>query len=150
MIDGVVVKDLVTHADERGYFRELIRASDPAFKDGFGQLSHSLVNPGVVKAWHGHSKQAQWTYVITGALQAVLYDARPTSPTAGNKLELLLGDQYPSRIYLLPVGVLHGYCCVAGPAHVLYVTSGEYDLADEVRVPHDDATIGYDWAQKIC
>lgn len=26
MIDGVAFRDLVTHADERGYFREIVRA----------------------------------------------------------------------------------------------------------------------------
>ena len=149
MIDGVMIKDLVTHADDRGFFRELIRASDPFFVDGFGQLSHSLVYPGVIKAWHGHRVQAQWTYVFAGAMRAVLYDARSHSPTAGNKLELLLGEQYPAKIYSLPPGVLHGYWCVSGPAQVLYVTSGEYDLTDEVRLPHDDKSIGYDWAQRI-
>jgi dTDP-4-dehydrorhamnose 3,5-epimerase len=28
MIDGVVIKELVTHTDERGFFREIIRATD--------------------------------------------------------------------------------------------------------------------------
>jgi len=34
-------------------------------------------------------------------------------------------------------------------AQVLYVTSGEQDLADEVRVPHDNNTIGYDRGQRM-
>ena len=147
MIDGVMIKELVTHADERGFFRELIRASDAFFIDGFGQLSHALVAPGVIKAWHGHRVQAQWTYVIAGTLHAVLYDARPGSSTAGNKLDLLLGDRHAAQIYLLPPGVLHGYCCISGPAHVLYVTSGEYDPAEEIRRPPDDSAIGHDWTR---
>ena len=147
MIDGVTIKELVSHADARGFFRELIRASDPAFSAGFGQLSHALVHPGVVKAWHGHRVQMQWTYVIAGALKVVIYDARASSATARNRLELLLGDGFPAQIYSLPPGVLHGYCCVSGPAHVLYVTSGEYDPGEEIRLPPDDRAIGYDWAQ---
>ncbi len=31
MIEGVVIKELVTHVDERGYFREIIRATDDFF-----------------------------------------------------------------------------------------------------------------------
>ena len=53
VIDGVVVKELVTHADERGFFREVIRESD-GFFDHFGQWSHSLMYPGSTKAWHIH------------------------------------------------------------------------------------------------
>ena len=34
-IEGVVVKTLVTHADERGFFREVIRKTDPFFAEGF-------------------------------------------------------------------------------------------------------------------
>ena len=145
MIDGVIVKELVTHADDRGFFRELIRGSDAFFKDGFGQLSHSLVNAGVVKAWHGHVRQTQWTYMVSGTFVVVLHDARPGSPTAGQFVELSLGDQFPARIYRMPPGVVHGYRCVNGPGHVLYVTSGEYDPADEIRIPHDDLSIGYNW-----
>jgi dTDP-4-dehydrorhamnose 3,5-epimerase len=145
MIEGVIIKNLVTHSDERGFFRELIRSSDESFKGGFGQLSHSLVNPGVVKAWHGHRWQTQWTYIASGAFEVVLHDARPGSPTLGQTVELRLGDEYPARIYGMPPGVVHGYRCLSGPAHVLYVTSGEYDLADEVRIPQDDPSIGFDW-----
>jgi len=145
MIEGVVFKDLVTHADDRGFFRELIRTTDDFFSPGFGQLSHSLVRAGVVKAWHGHTRQSQWTYVACGLLKVAIHDPRPASPTCRTTIELLLGDAQPSRIYLLPPGVVHGYRCLAGPAHVFYVTSGTYDLAEEIRLPHDDREIGYDW-----
>ena len=50
MIEGVVLKDLVTHVDERGFFREIIRKGDDFFKEGFGQWSHSRMNQGVAKA----------------------------------------------------------------------------------------------------
>jgi dTDP-4-dehydrorhamnose 3,5-epimerase-like enzyme len=42
MIDGVETKDLVTHRDDRGLFRELIRGSDPIFEEGFAQWSHTM------------------------------------------------------------------------------------------------------------
>lgn len=149
MIDGVVVKDLTTHGDERGFFREVIRVTDPFFAQGFGQLSHSLVQSGFVKAWHAHTRQTQWTYVAAGGLKVALHDTRPDSPTFRETMELLLGDSHPARVYRLPPGVAHGYRVVAGPAHVIYVTSGTYDPADEVRIAHDDITIGYDWIRSL-
>jgi dTDP-4-dehydrorhamnose 3,5-epimerase len=147
VIAGVTLKDIVTHADDRGFFREIIRATDPFFAEGFGQISHSLVHPGIVKAWHGHVRQTQWTYVACGLLRVVLHDLRPQSPTHGTTEEWLMGDHQPARVYCMPPGVVHGYRCLAGPAHVLYVTSGSYDPQDELRLAHDDGGIGYDWTR---
>lgn len=145
MINGVVIKELVTYADERGFFRELIRVTDDFFAAGFGQLSHSLVYSGIVKAWHAHKMQSQWTYAATGLLKVVLHDARPESPTYRKTMEFLAGENQKICVYFFPPGVLHGYRCIQGPAHVFYVTSGVYDLPDEVRIPHNEPAIGYDW-----
>ncbi len=145
MIDGVVFKDLVTHADERGFFREVIRATDVVFKTGFGQMSHSLVNTGVVKAWHAHKVQTQWNYVALGLIQVALHDTRVNSPTFRETMEFLAGDNQREQVYGFPPGVAHGYRCLRGPMHIIYVTSGMYDLSEEVRIPHDDPAIGYEW-----
>ena len=145
MIDGCVIKELVTHTDERGFFREIIRRTDSFFAEGFGQWSHSLVFGGVVKAWHIHKVQTQWTYVACGLLKVALHDCRPESSTYQETMEFLAGDNQKAAVYRFPPGVAHGYRCMNGPAHVFYVTSGEYDPTDEGRIPHDDPTIGYDW-----
>jgi len=147
MIEGVIIKELVTHVDERGFFREVVRVTDESFSAGFGQLSHSLVYPGIVKAWHAHRVQFQWTYVLFGLLKVVLYDGRLDAKTHRQKMEFFAGDHQTARVYCFPPGVVHGYRCIDGPAHVIYVTSGVYDLSDEIRFSHDDAKIGYDWLQ---
>lgn len=148
MIHDVIVKSLVTHADDRGFFREVIRSTDPFFAAGFGQLAHSLVYPGIVKAWHGHARQSQWTYVAAGTLLVVLHDCRPESPTFQTTSQLLIGEHQAASVYLLPPGVVHGYRCLAGPAQVIYVTSGVYDPQEEIRLPHDDSSIGFDWSRQ--
>jgi len=145
MIKGVVLKELVTHCDERGFFREIIRVTDDFFAPGFGQLSQSLVYPGIIKAWHAHKIQTQWTYVACGVLKVAIHDCRPDSPTYHETMELLMGDNQSGVVYCLPPGVAHGYQCISGLAHVFYVTSGVYDPDDEIRIPHDDPAIGYDW-----
>lgn len=147
MIDGVVVRELTTHPDERGFFREIIRATDDFFAEGFGQWSHSLMHQGVAKAWHVHQRQTDWWYVGSGLLKMAMYDMRPGSSSYRETLEVLLGDHQPARIVKVPPGVAHGCRCLAGPAHLFYVTSHVYDPADEGRIPHDDATIGYDWSK---
>ena len=144
-IEGVYVAELITHSDERGFFREIVRFSNPAFSRCFEQLSHSMVFSGIVKAWHGHKKQHQWTYVASGNLAVAVYDSRPTSATRGSIDEFLMGDAYPARAYMIPPGVLHGYKVLSGPAHVIYLTSGSYDPDEEVRVSTDAGQISYDW-----
>jgi len=140
-IDGVVLKQLVTHADERGFFREVIRESD-GFFDHFGQWSHSLMYAGTTKAWHIHQKQTDWWYAI-GAIKVALYDTREGSPTKGQLMELLMGDLHVTCLKI-PPGVAHG-CHALQLSHLLYITSSVYSPEDEGRIPHDDATIGYDW-----
>src|SRR6059058_3683912 len=97
-IEGVVIKELATHPDERGYFRELIRVTDPFFAEGFAQLSHSLMHPGVAKAWHIHKTQINWWYVPVGVLKVALYDLRPESPTKGTLQEFFMGEEHGQRI----------------------------------------------------
>lgn len=140
-IEGVVLKELVTHEDERGFFREIIRETD-GFFDHFGQWSHSLMYPGTAKAWHIHRKQTDWWYVI-GAIKVALYDSRDASPTKGALMEFVMGDGHAMCVKI-PPGVAHG-CRALERSHLLYVTSSVYDPEDEGRIPHDDPAIGYDW-----
>ncbi len=145
MIDGVGLKELVTHPDERGYFRELIRVTDPFFAEGFGQWSVSNMRAGVLKAWHIHKAQVDWWYVAAGVLQVGLHDTRPPSPTFRETMTLWMGDDHPPRVLRIPPGVAHGCKVLRGPALLFYITSRVYDPADEGRIAHDDPAIGYDW-----
>ena len=148
MIEGVVLKELKTFADERGFFRELIRVSDDFFGEGFGQWSHSKMYRDVIKAWHIHQSQVDWWYVPVGALKVVLHDMRRTSPTHQQTQELFLGEQYGDRILKIPPGVAHGCRVLSGETHLFYVTSNIYNPQDEGRIPHDDPAIGYDWLKR--
>lgn len=160
MIDGVITKQLVTHPDERGFFREIIRATDEIFVDGFGQWSQSMMVTGTVKAWHIHQKQTDLFFVPIGAVKVVLCDLRDGWPIGTVELlkytreyfisqqklsfdEYLLGDNYPAQVIRIPPGVAHGLKVLQGPAHLFYITSRVYDPVDEGRIPHD--TLGYDW-----
>jgi dTDP-4-dehydrorhamnose 3,5-epimerase len=148
-IEGVTIHQLARHADDRGYFEELIRSTDAFFGEGFGQLSHSKMFPGVVKAWHIHKTQIDWWYVAFGRLRVALHDLRDGSPTWGTTQELQMGDDLPPIILKIPAGVAHG-CRAIGetPAHLFYVTSCIYNPEEEGRIPHDDPGIGYDWLSR--
>jgi dTDP-4-dehydrorhamnose 3,5-epimerase len=145
MINGVTIKELTTHTDERGFFREIIRSSDDFFAEGFGQWSHSLMFDGVIKAWHFHYVQTDWWYVVSGVLRVGLCDRRPESLTFGRIMDFFMGDYQPARALKIPPGIAHGCKVVQGPVNLLYITSRVYDPADEIRIAHDDPDIGFDW-----
>jgi len=147
MIDGVMIKKLTRHPDERGYFEEIIRATDDFFTEGFRQLSHSYMVTGVVKAWHVHKTQIDWWYCAAGKIKAALYDGRPDSPTYKELSEFILGDAPDNIVLKIPAGVAHGMKVLEGPCHFIYATSSIYNPEEEGRIAHDDKDIGYDWVQ---
>src|SRR5438552_18141351 len=105
MIEGVVLKELKTSADERGFFREIIRITDDFFAEGFGQWAHSKMYRDVVKAWHIHQTQIDWWYVPMGALKVALHDLRANSPTHGQNQDMFLGEQYGDKDMMITTGV---------------------------------------------
>lgn len=145
MIEGVELKELVTHSDDRGFFREVVRARDSIFVEGFGQLSHSLLFQGVVKAWHYHSIQTDWWYVASGVLRVGLADLRSDSPTHGEVMDFYMGDHQTAVCAKIPPGVAHGCKAVQAPVNLLYVTSHAYNPDDEIRIPYDSDMIKFDW-----
>lgn len=147
MIAGVQTKVLVRHPDERGFFEELIRVSDPFFEEGFGQLSRSLMEQGVVKAWHVHKTQIDWWYVATGTIKVALYDTRERSSSYKELDEYMIGQDGQEIIIKIPPGVAHGCKVIKGPSNLIYVTSSTYNKEEEGRIPYNDPTIGYDWVQ---
>lgn len=150
MISGVKIKELVRHPDERGFFEEMIRKTDDFFAEGFAQVSHSFMHQGVVKAWHIHRSQIDWWYVAQGVVKAVVYDARPDSPTYKELNEYMLNvPEGPNLVLKIPCGVAHGLKVMQGPADLVYVTSGIYSKDEEGRILYDDKDIGYDWVDGI-
>ena len=148
MIDGVRVKDLHMIPDQRGYLAELVRSDDEDFVR-FGQVYVSVTYPGVVKAWHMHTRQHDLVVCLSGMILLVLHDDREGSPTRGEIQELYLGELSPRRVRI-PPRVHHGWKCVsAREAMVLNVSSEvyRYEEPDEVRLPPHGGQIPYDWSR---
>lgn len=145
-IDGVQVKQLVRHPDDRGFFQEILR-DDDALLRRFGQASLSMSYPGVIKAFHYHERQDDLWFFPVGSAQVVLYDQRPGSSTEGITQVLYPGEDHPILI-VIPVGVVHGYRVLgAQPLMIVYFTTESYRPADpdERRLAWDDPTIAFDW-----
>ena len=149
MIDGVCVKPLKTHCDERGRLMEILRSDDKLF-DKFGQVYATSAYPGVVKAWHYHRVQTDYFAVLHGMAKIVLYDAREDSPTHGEVNEFFAGAHHPVLIKIPPL-VYHGYKCIGEHETILINIPTEvfiYDHPDEHRIPPDDPSIPYNWGRR--
>ncbi len=149
MIDGIQVKKLIRHVDDRGYFMEILRDDDELLKR-FGQASLSLSYPGVIKAFHYHKKQDDLWFFPKGNAQVVLHDMREDSPTKGQTDVFYMGENNPILL-VIPKGVAHGYRVLGNePAVITYFTTESYDSKnpDEYRIDWDDPEIGFDWTTK--
>jgi len=150
MIDGVKIKQLKRHADERGYLMELLRCDDELFTN-FGQTYVSMNYPGVIRAWHYHKKQEDLWVCVSGMVKAVVYDSRDGSPTKGEVSEFFLGDDNPSLL-VIPSGTMHGYKTIGvQPSLLLNFPTLAYDPKepDEYREPYNSDKIPYCWDIKI-
>ena len=150
MIDGIVVKQLKRHADERGYLMEMLRSDDDVFVS-FGQSYVALNYPGVVRAWHYHKKQEDIFVCVKGMIKAVVYDSREGSPTHGEVNEFFMGDDDPILLKI-PVGVMHGYKTIGAKSSLLVnfpTLPYNSEEPDEYREPYDSEKIPYDWEIKI-
>jgi len=149
MIDGVKTKALRVIPDERGRLMEILRRDDELFQ-GFGQVYMTTTYPGVVKAWHKHSKQTDHIACLAGMVKMALYDGRSGSPTYGEVNQFYLGVHNPLLVQV-PAGVYHGWMCVSEEeALVVNIPTEPYDRAnpDEQRLDPHDNDIPYDWKRK--
>lgn len=148
-IHDVVVKKLVTHSDDRGYLREILRDDDNLLRR-FGQITVTKTYPNVIKAFHWHQHQDDIWYVASGMARVVMYDRRPDSLTYRQTMVVYAGEDNPVSI-LIPCGIAHGYQVLGNqPVLLFYTVTHSYNAAapDEFRIPFDDPEIGFDWSIK--
>lgn len=144
-IEGVLRRQLPAHSDERGYLRELWRASwSPAAAGGpFAQanLSHSAA--GVLRGLHFHLRQDDLWIVVRGRAYVAVVDLRARLAGAGDTpaltMELAAGD----AIYI-PDGVAHGFWALE-ELDLLYLVTNEYDGSDELGFAWNDPAAAIAW-----
>jgi len=150
MIDGIVVKQLKRHADERGFLMEMLRSDDEVFEK-YGQSYVALNYPGVIRAWHYHAKQNDFWVCVKGMIKAVVYDCREGSPTSGEVNEFFMGDNNPILLKI-PVGTMHGYKTISTePSLLVNFPTEAYNPKepDEFREEWNSESIPYDWEIKF-
>ncbi len=145
MIQGLAIKKVILHRDERGFFAELLKAGEETFHE-IRQTSYSETRLGVVKAFHVHDYWEVWC-VIKGRARVVLYDGRPDSPTRGETQVIFAGEDDFQTI-AIPPNVAHGYQALGpSPMGIIYHAEQPYDSSRRQieHIPHDDPAINFQW-----
>ncbi len=149
-IQGVSIKPIKKHCDDRGFICEVFRNDENHMPAPCLQTTFTTTFPGVVKAFHWHKKQWDYWFVLNGMARIVLRDMRDDSPTRGVTQVIYAGVNNPVAVAIPPY-VAHGYQVLGNePVMLFYHTSEIYDhnQPDEERIPWDDPSIGFDWSIK--
>ena len=147
MIEGVEIFPLKRIQDERGMVMHMLKATDPHFQQ-FGEIYFSVIHPGVIKAWHLHSRMTINYAVVCGNIKLALFDQRPGSPTKGQLQEIYVG-QVNYNLVRVPPGVVNGFTAIGGEkAIVANCADIPHDPTEITRIDPFTPTIPYDWQLK--
>jgi dTDP-4-dehydrorhamnose 3,5-epimerase len=147
MINGVLIKPLTQIPDERGKIMHMLRVDEPHFTR-FGEIYFSVVNPGVIKGWHLHTRMTLNYAVISGMIKLVLFDPREKSSTKGEIQEIFIGeDNY--LFVQIPPGIYNGFKGIGvTPAIVANCSDIPHDPEEILRKDPFTNEIPYDWNLK--
>lgn len=148
LIDGVEQRQLQVNADERGHLVEVFRSDWPEFDPEPAMSYYSITYPGIVRAWHRHTRgQVDHFICPQGRIKVGIYDEREESPTNGELNTFVIGEHDPHLIRI-PGACWHGFKAISDEPAILlnYPTNlYDYDDPDEERLPYDTDVIPLDW-----
>jgi dTDP-4-dehydrorhamnose 3,5-epimerase len=139
LLDGVVIRDLVTHVDDRGTVCELY---DPRWGVSPAEMVFAYmftIRPGQAKGWGIHREHEDRYAFLDGELELVLFDAREDSPTVHQESRLFLSDLC-RQLVVIPRGVWHAERNIGDrDVRVVNFPTIQYDHAnpDKYRLPLD-------------
>lgn len=148
---GVILRDLVTHVDDRGTTCELYDPRWGVSPDALAFAYLFTIRPGAAKGWGMHKEHEDRYAFVGGELEVALYDARDGSPTAGLESRLVLST-YRRSLLVIPRGVWHAERNIGSEdVSVVNFPTIQYDHAspDKYRLPLDTdelpVTLGPGW-----
>lgn len=148
-IDGVIVVDVRSFSDDRGYFMETYKKLD-FVKGGiavdFVQDNQSSSTKGVLRGLHFQIEhpQSKLVRVTKGKVFDVAVDLREGSPTYG-KWEGVVLSAENHRQFFIPRGFAHGFLVLSDEAEFCYKCDDIYHPNDEGGLMWNDPAIGIEW-----
>jgi dTDP-4-dehydrorhamnose 3,5-epimerase len=155
-LPGVRYGAVTRHADARGSFRELWRASAfPSLTTGetgalegseprFVQANLSTSARGVLRGLHYHRRQLDYWVVVSGRALVALVDVRLVLSGTGDRPVVETRELAADDWVVIPAGVAHGFLAL-DPLELLYLVTNEFDESDEMGFAWDDPAVGVPW-----
>jgi dTDP-4-dehydrorhamnose 3,5-epimerase len=146
-IEGVVVKRLTGHVDDRGSLTAALDVRDPFWAEPIVYAYYVTITPGRIKGWGMHERQSDRYFVLSGSMRVVLFDGREGSPTAGTLVQVHFSDRTPG-LMCIPPGVWHAdQNYGTTPAQLVNFPTRPYDPADpdKLRIDPNAGVIPFDW-----
>jgi dTDP-4-dehydrorhamnose 3,5-epimerase len=143
-IEGVIIRRLSKHTDDRGWLSELFRGDElpDELYPAMGYVS--ATGPGVVRGPHEHQHQSDlFCFLGTSAFRLYLWDNRKG---ATHYRERVTADIRTDEIVsvIVPPGVVHAYKNTGGSEGLivnfpnrLYAGEGKRSEVDEIRYEND-------------
>ncbi|WP_020618745.1 dTDP-4-dehydrorhamnose 3,5-epimerase [Paenibacillus daejeonensis] len=150
-LEDVLLIETARYGDHRGYFEESYNTDTFAslgLTIAFIQDNHSYSrDAGTVRGLHyqrAPKAQNKLVRVGSGAIYDVAVDIRPSSPTYGHWVGVILSESN-GRQLLVPAGFAHGFCTLVPDTHVYYKVDAPYDKALDSGILWSDPILGIDW-----
>ncbi len=148
-IRGCFVIRTRSFSDDRGIFEQQWDAPNFAkmgLEFNVAQANASWSMPNVIRGLHIQNKNPQGKLVrcLFGKVLDVCVDARPDSPTFGQKFSIVLTPTEGSALYC-PPGTLHGFSVFNLPSLVHYLCTTPYEPEHDAGVRYDDPQLAIDW-----
>jgi dTDP-4-dehydrorhamnose 3,5-epimerase len=154
-IEGAWVAESPIWSDDRGFFREWFKSD--AIKTAIGgdfkieQANISLSSKGTLRGIHysiAPRGQAKWITCVSGAINDVIVDIRPESPTFGKWVKVeLRGDS--GKAVLISEGLGHGFIALEDNTAVAYLVSTPFSPTHEFEINPLDEKIGINWGMQF-
>jgi dTDP-4-dehydrorhamnose 3,5-epimerase len=140
--DGVEIRTLKMHTDDRGCFTEIFRET---WDSGVTPVQWNIVHsqPNVLRGVHMHPRHDDYFVLLQGKMALGLQDLRPDSPTANLACIVPLeGDCLQACV--IPHGVAHGFYFYTRALHC-YSVSHYFNEEDELRCHWQDPALIIPW-----
>jgi dTDP-glucose 4,6-dehydratase len=150
-IPGLLLINMPTYSDERGFFREAARINAlekvTGKKFNLKQWNHSKSKPRTLRGLHAEN----WNkiiYPITGKSFSAIADIRPDSPTFG-KVEIFTFSEDKPKALFIPKGLANSFCVLGSKnVHYLYIVDKYYDGSDVKAIVWNDPDLNIKWPIK--
>ena len=151
LIEGVRIRDVPTHVDERGSVVEIYDLRWLWHPAPVVSAHCFTIRPGFVKGWGLHKTHEDRYFILQGDMVLVLYDPRPDSSTYGHVCKIPM-TELNRRLVNIPKFVWHAEHNVGSTdVVVIDMPTEPYDHAnpDKYRLPLDTDRIPYKFERRL-